>query len=212
MAEPGAGPEGGAVVGRGTAVLLTFGSGASVGLALPVSLPLLPPLVELPPSVELPPPPDTVLLPLPLPLLVWFTAEEESALDSETVWLPPPWFWLLPADTDAEAEGWTDAEGEGLLETETDDMVTGTVKRKVAGDKSPKEELSPRERKRERGDTRVAGCDCWKAKKPVADACNAETSAGTGGCLVAGWARRAPDAARWAGNRIHTGGDTASLQ
>lgn len=132
MAEPGAGPEGGAVVGRGTAVLLTFGSGASVGLVLPVSLPL-PPLVELPLVVELPLlPPDTVLL----PLFVWFTAEEESALEPETVWLPPPWFWLLPAETDAEAEGWMEDGGEGLLETETEDIVTETpVRVKCPGDR-----------------------------------------------------------------------------
>lgn len=124
MAEPGAGPDGGAVVGRGTAVLLTFGSGASVGLALPVSLLLPPPLVELPLAVELPPPPDTVLLLLLLSLPVRFTAEEESALEPETVWLPPPWLWLLPAEMDAEAEGWTEDAGEELVETETDDMVT----------------------------------------------------------------------------------------
>lgn len=129
MAEPGAGPEGGAVVGKGTAVLLTLGSGASVGLALPVSLPLLlpPPPVELPLTVELPPPPETVLLPLLLPLPAWFTAEEVSALEPDTVWFPPPWFWLLPADTDADAEGWTD-DGEGLVETETDDMVAAEFK------------------------------------------------------------------------------------
>lgn len=202
IADPGAGPEGGAVVGRATAVLLTVGSGALVGLLLPVLLPL-PPLVELPLVVELLPPPVVVLLPLLLlllllPLLLWFTAEDESALDPETVWLPLPlpWFWLLPAETDAEADGWIDDEGEGLLEAETDDMVTEALAGEIRSARSGK-----------RGRGRVGGkktvrkrryasscCGC-KANNPVEDAASTQaalrpvpgTAAAVPGWAAAGW-------------------------
>lgn len=100
-------------MGRGTAVLLMTGSGAEVGL-------LSVPFVELPPPAELPPL-ETVLL----PLLVWLTADDESAFDPDTVWLPPLWLWLLlaEADTDAEAEGCADSEGEAPPDAETEDIV-----------------------------------------------------------------------------------------